>query len=1263
MDKNSDNDMEQIAIIGMAGRFPGANNVNQLWKNLRKGINCLSRFSDDSLLKKGVKKEDLDIPNYVKAGYVIENIEYFDAEFFGYNAKDAEFMDPQQRIFLEIAWEALENAGCNPDTYAGSIGVFGGTSTSDYAKRIPAAQSGVTTGLDSFQTMLANDVDFLATRVSYKLNLKGPSLSLQTACSTSLVAVHLACQNLLTYQCDIALAGGVSIRLPQDVGYTYHEGMIWSPDGNCRAFDAKAHGTVLGRGAGIVVLKRLSEAIEEKDFIYAIIKGSAINNDGAIKVSYTAPSVDGQAQVIKMAHALSNTSPETIDYIEAHGTGTKLGDPIEIEALTTAFRAGTNKTGFCGIGSLKTNIGHLDIAAGIASLIKTALALQHKEIPPSLNYESPNPNIDFSDSPFYVVNRLQAWESNDRPRRAGVSSFGVGGTNAHVILEEAPPQAPDVQSDAAQLLLLSAKTPAALQSSAEALLNYFRANPGCSLSNAAYTLQTGRKQFRYRRAAVCRDVSQAIKILSSHDAEAIARPVADTNSKKIAFMFSGQGSQYINMCRGLYNEEQFFRSQVDHCAEILKKQLGLDLREVLFPSVSEEQARQLINQTWITQPALFVIEYCLVRLLMQWGLRPDAMVGHSIGEYVAACLAGVFSLEDSLALVAIRGRMIQDIEPGAMLSVPLAEEEISPILPRELAIAAINAPKMTVVSGKIDLVEAFKEKLSTEKNIASIIIHTSHAFHSDMMEPIVNEFAKQVSSFERKKPEVPFVSNVSGTWITEQQATSPEYWAQHLRRTVRFSDCMTTLYKGGYRNFVEVGPGQALTMFARRHQKGNETLILRTTRKPMDKEDDRSLLLNNLGELWVAGIDINWDSFQGDRARHKTPLPTYPFQRKRYWIEEDDSAMISAKGDVSLKPIASVDHIPPQRPSSHIQIARNDLELQISNIFSDLLGIQHVDVRDNFFEVGGDSLLAAQLLAHLKKVSGANLSLADIFEHPSVEGLAEQIKHGGGRLRSTVIELNKASSDQLIYFVVGIQIYQALAQYLDDTACCYGTFLPVEETLFSTGVKLNEWTVGHLAAAYRDEIQRHSQGRPLSIVGISFGGVVGYELARQLTEAGVKIPLLVMLDSLLPSGMSRNYIKWVSAQAASIIRSGAGPFFKKVKSRLSARQQKRSRKTFRMAAINEALPDQRLVVYADAVERFEAMNADAIYGGRTLLIQAQDAPRYPGYNIAQHFGWAKHLTGEFYVDSAPGDHLGILKPPHVEITANIIKRVLQSGGK
>ncbi|HEY3581179.1 MAG TPA: type I polyketide synthase, partial [Pyrinomonadaceae bacterium] len=724
----------EIAVIGMACRVPGARNVDEFWRNLRDGVESISFFSDAEMIAAGVEPKSLTNPNLVKAGGVLPDIELFDASFFGYSPREAELLDPQQRFFLECAWEALESAGYDPQHVADTTGVFAGVGPNGYLFNIYSAQSLVNT-TDGMQIVLANDKDYVATRVSYKFNLKGPSVNVQSACSTSLLATHLACQSLLSGACDMALAGGVTINIRQKTGYIYQEGGILSPDGHTRAFDACSHGCVGGSGVGVVVLKRLEDALKNGDSILAVIKGSAANNDGSLKVGFTAPSVEGQAAVIGAALDVAEVTPETIDYVEAHGTATRIGDPIEIAALTQAYRERTSASGFCAIGALKTNIGHLDAAAGVTGLIKTVLALQQKEIPPSLHYEKPNPQIDFAGTPFFVNRDLAQWQSNGHPRRAGVSSFGIGGTNVHVILEEAPVVSSADNSRGWQMLVLSARSEAALAAKTTALAEHLKQHSELNLANVAYTLQAGRTPFTHRKVVLCRDHEEAIKTLERTDTKQSWTGSADLNEQSVVFMFPGQGGQHVNMARELYDTEPFFREIVDGCCERLRDQLGFDLRSVLYPDEAraEEAAAERLKQTLCTQPALFVIEYALAKLLGKWGVHPQAMIGHSIGVYVAACLAGVLTLDEALQLIATRARLMQELPGGLMLSVPLPEAEIRPLLrDNDLSLAAVNGPSLCVVSGPFEEINDLSRRLA-ERGIDCKTLHTSHAFHSAMM--------------------------------------------------------------------------------------------------------------------------------------------------------------------------------------------------------------------------------------------------------------------------------------------------------------------------------------------------------------------------------------------------------------------------------------------------------------------------------------------------------------------------------------------------
>lgn len=895
-----------IAVIGMSGRFPQAQNLDAFWHNLRDGIESISFFSDQELESVGVDSIVLNDPHYVKANTVLENLELFDASFFDYSPRTAEIMDPQHRLFLETAWEALENAGYNSKTSESRISVYGSASISSYFlfNLFSNTELIKLVGLD--QIRHNNRTDNLTTRVAYKLDLKGSAITVQTACSSSLVAVHLACQSLIDRECDMALAGGVSVTALQKAGYFYQEGGILSPDGHCRAFDAQAKGTVSGDGVGIVVLKRLADALADGDCIHAVIKGSAINNDGSSKVGYTAPSIDGQAKVIAEALAVAQVKSEMVSYVEAHGTGTSLGDPIEIAALTKSFGATTDKKGFCAIGSVKTNIGHLDSAAGVTGLIKTILALKHQQIPPSLHFKQPNPQIDFANSPFYVNNKLSEWKSNGHPRYAGVSSFGIGGTNAHIILEEAPDVKPSNFGRIQKLLVISAKTSSALETATDNFVKHLQQYPELNLADVAYTLGVGRRAFDHRRMVVCQDLNDTIKILETKDPQRVFTHFQEPCEREVVFMFPGQGSQYVEMGRELYQTEPIFREQVDYCCEILIPVLGLDLRTILYPSEEQtQQAAQELTQTDITQPALFVIEYALAKLWMIWGVHPCAMIGHSIGEYVAACLAGVFSLEDALVLVSARGQLMQQMPAGDMLAVPLLEKKVQSMLGEELALAAINAPSLCVVSGLKSAIDELHNKL-TEEGVDSRRLHTSHAFHSQMMEPIIEPFMAQVKKINLKAPQIPFVSNVTGTWITVAEATDSSYWAKHLRETVRFAEGIAEFVQQPRRILLEVGPGRTLSTLARRHpDKAAEQVILNSLRHPQEHGSDVTFLLNTLGQLWLTGVEVDWSGFYTHEQHRRLPLPTYPFERQRYWIDPKKQTDV-IKMDVETLPTTSL---------------------------------------------------------------------------------------------------------------------------------------------------------------------------------------------------------------------------------------------------------------------------------------------------------------------------------------------------------------------
>ncbi|MCF1461932.1 acyltransferase domain-containing protein [Agrobacterium vitis] len=862
----SDDNRHHIAVIGMAGRFPGAPDVERFWQNLVDGAESIERLSPEAFKQRGVSAETLALADFVAASTPLAGADRFDAGFFGYSPAEAEILDPQQRIFLECAWQALEAAGYVGDRYQGPIGVFAAAGINTYVFNLHD-NSRIRETVSPYELFVGNDKDFLATRTAFKLNLRGPAITVQTACSSSLVAVHMAAQSLLSGDCDMALAGGIA--LSQSSGYRAREGGILSPDGHCRAFDAASSGTVPGSGVGIVVLKRLEDALADGDTIDAVILGSAINNDGALKASFTAPQVDSQAAVIADAQAMAGVRADTIGYIEAHGTGTRLGDPIEVAALTKAFRRDTERRGFCALGSVKTNIGHLDTAAGIAGFIKAVLALKNRRIPASLHYENPNPQIDFAASPFFVNQRLRDWDNQIGTRRAGVSSFGIGGTNAHVVLEEAPPSPASKAGSGPELLLLSARTEEQLAASSEALAASLDRADAPALADVAHTLRHGRRDFAKRRFVVARDAKEAVSNLRNLSQTA----TAEGETAQAVFLFPGQGSPYTAMGKALYADLPAFRAPFDACASELDGLMGINFKACLFSNADD------LDRTAFAQPALFAVEYALAQALMSHGVKPTALHGHSIGEYVAACLAGIFDLETALQLVVARGRLMQAQAPGAMLAVMHADEPITPWLDGAITLAAANAPGLSVVSGPVEAIASLQARLK-DKGIAGRLLKTAHAFHSPMMTEAAVQFRDVVAGVRLSVPQIPLISNVTGTWMTAQDATDPDYWARHLLQPVRFEDGTRTLQSLAAPVFIEIGPGRALgTLTAVTGVDGSRILATLAEGK-----DESGQVLSAVGQFWQLNGVL--DSVEAS-GRRRVRLPTYPFQSERYWVDAD----------------------------------------------------------------------------------------------------------------------------------------------------------------------------------------------------------------------------------------------------------------------------------------------------------------------------------------------------------------------------------------
>ncbi|VEN73212.1 conserved hypothetical protein [Candidatus Desulfarcum epimagneticum] len=1122
---------EAIAIVGMSGRFPGAENLDEFWQNLKNGVESITFFNDEDALAAGTDPKLLKNPKFVKAHGVLENIEMFDADFFDMTPRDATFLDPQHRLFLECAWEALENAGYNSETYPGRIGVFAGTSFSTYLLRniLPNKLVDFPTS-DRLDMALTNHKDTMPMRVSFHMNLTGPSISLGTTCSTSLVAVHLAAQSLLTYQSDMAITGSSFLRVPPKEGYLYQEGMIYSPDGHIRTFDADSKGIVTGAGVGAVVMKRVDDAISDRDYIHAVIKGTAVNNDGSTKIGYTAPSISGQAEAISEAILMAGIDSSAITYIEAHGTGTELGDPVEVRALVKAFsRASVNgekKKHFCGIGSVKSNIGHLNHAAGMAGLLKTVLALKHQSLPPTLNFRKPNPDIDFDNSPFYVNTTHKKWDTQGSPRRAGVNAFGIGGTNAHVVLEEAPTQKPSKETRPYKLITLSAKTDAALSALTDNLAGHLEKHPDANFADVAYTLQVGRRTFKHRQFLVCKDSADATAKIRSQNFGQTRAELNKSANQGVALMFPGQGAQHINMGSELYETEPVFREQIDICAKILAPQMDLDLRDILYPRKKEaREAARRLEQTAITQPALFVIEHALARLLMSWGIHPEAMIGHSIGEYVAACLAEVLSLEDALMLVAERGRMIQKLPGGAMLAVALSPEESAPFINEKLSMAVINGQSQCVISGRAEDVKNLRDSLK-KKRIVCHLLSVSHAFHSDMMDPIINPFAERVEKTTLNPPRIPYLSNVTGAWITAEEATDPRYWSTHLRSTVCFDKGLGLLLRDDKRILLEAGPGRTLSVLARRHpDKQPDQIVMASMRHPSEKtQPDSAFLLTSLGKLWSAGVDIDWPKFHAHEERYRLPLPTYPFQKRRYWIDQPKPGHAEKKR-TSLTPFA-VPGDTEQKEKTNILSAkppRNANEQKIAEIWENVLGVRQPGIHDEFFELGGDSLSASKLVAKLCQSFKINLSVKTFLSAPTIAESAkwitkslENIPDEKQESLPSLVRLKKGSCPEKNVFLVHpidgyVYLYKDLARHLHSEHDVYGFQSPYLEKETNAFV-----TIEDMAAYYIEIMKTHQPEGPYILGGFSFGGVIAFEMARRLRRSGQMPKLLFMIDTPAP---------------------------------------------------------------------------------------------------------------------------------------------------
>ncbi len=986
----------EIAVVGMSGEFPKCKDIEEYWNAIVAGEECISFYTKEQLEEAGINPEVLKFEEYIRAKGEIPDIGLFDAGFFHISPQEAELMDPQHRLLLQCAWKALESAGINPDNYKGTIGVYAGKSLSSYLylNIFPHLKKIMAVG--NLQAAIGNDKDSMTTTIAYHLNLKGPAVTIQSSSSTSLVSVCMACQALLNYQCDAVLTGGITAGPPNRSGYLFEEGGIYSNDGHGHSFNEGSTGFVPGNGYGLAVLKRLEDAIEDGDKIWAVIKGFAINNDGSDKISYTAPSVDGHAEVVEMAQAMADVSPETIEFLESHGTGTKMGDPIEVAGLTKAFRKGTDKKQYCSLGSVKANIGHLDSAAGIAGFMKAVLTVNKGILPPLCGFEKLNPEIHLEDSPFYISTEAKPWTPSCGVRRAGISSLGMGGTNAHVIVEEPPVTKDSDNIEKVRIIPLSGKTAYSLEENRKNLSSFLKVHAREKLSDVAYTLSLGRKEFLYRDAIACTSIQDAIEQLDEREGYVECM----TNKQNTVFMFPGQGTQYPSMMYGLYEKYPVFRENMEACRNYILEFMGTDILDYL--NGTNQNAEELEN-TRLAQPVIFATSYCTAMLYQSLGIKPSAMIGHSVGEYVAATIAGVFSLRDALYLVTNRARLMSEAERGAMLSIKASANQIKELTDANVDIAAINAPSLCVVSGTFEEIKKAKEDFDRH-GIFARQLKTSHAFHSYMMKEVAKEYEKLLQTVEFKKPEIPYISCIDGTWA-DMDSVSAEYWKKHITASVHFAAGMETLLSKENYLFVEVGAGKTLSTLADYQEvKEDELTFISAGRTIKDTISDEAFFMNGLASLWSHGVIVDWEAVYAGERRKKTYLPSYAFDRSLYWVDapadndlytEPNVQKVKAESKVEIdvqnkKTVTKKYHKRPRLHHDYLE-ASTETEKKLVGILKELLRIEPVGVTDSFFELGGQSLLAAQFLSKIHDEFPVHINMNEIFEHDTAQKLAKRI--------------------------------------------------------------------------------------------------------------------------------------------------------------------------------------------------------------------------------------------------------------------------------
>ncbi|MBN2715701.1 MAG: acyltransferase domain-containing protein [Deltaproteobacteria bacterium] len=1297
-DLNDTNAGNSVAIIGMSGRFPGANNISEFWEVLTQGLETIRHFTKEELLAEDFDAEYvLRQENFIRARGVLENIELFDAEFFCFTPAEAIFTDPQQRVWLELAYEALDVAGyARPDNDS-AIGVYTGYLNSTYLmhnllKNRTDVENYVRTRYSNdFSYMINNTNSYIATRTAYKLNLRGPAINLQTACSTSLVSIILAVQSLLQFESDICIAGGINIAVPQTTGYFHQEGAIHSNDGHCRPFDASAAGTVFGSGGGAVVLKRLDEAIEDQDHIYAVIRGAAMNNDGANKVGFTAPSVEGQAACIALAQSIAEVAPESISYIEAHGTGTPMGDPIEVAGLVRAFGDCDGKRHFCGLGSVKSNIGHLDAGAGIAGLIKTVLSLQNKKIPATLHFKKPNPAINFSDTPFFVVDKLTDWDTNGNPRRAGVSSFGVGGTNAHLILEEAPPVQVSGESRHHQLLLFSAKTQNSVIGFAQSLADAFSVNAQLNVADAAWTLLKKRQRFVARRFVVCDNDSRSaatnlksLKVPLSGSGQCIALP------DKIAFGFPGQGSHYYGMGEQLADHEPVFKSTLAECCELANQFIDEDLSEIFTTKISTDEYASRMNHNGIAQLAIFSVDYSIAKLWLSWGLQPEYLLGHSLGEWVAACISGVLSLEHAIEAVWHRGRLMQSVSgDGGALTVFSDFETIKPYLKSDNHFAAENAPQLTLISGPQKAIKALKQRLD-DAEIKSRELSISVAVHSPVLDQVIAPFEEILRSLPFKQPTIPILSTATGEQLSPQQTVDPAYWAGQLRKPVQFRTAIDALWRAGKLvAMIECGPGNALSSLCRlQGAEATRHIAVSSLGGPKNLHEHKQLL-TAVGKLWVSGVEVDTEAFFAHEQRKIAPIPAYCFDRKRYWVDPP-AVSTDYQRDIQTVTSASDGRI---TSASAVAAASSpkDVESVLKQIWSEVLGVTNIESSDNFRDLGGDSLGAVRLMECIRKETGVGLPLSALDSAPTIVELAKLItadgaatEELGGAGKSCLVPVKQATvgSNRPILFIPhggGGDVhwgYVNISAGFDKEQAIWGFEHPKDRKFDS---------FSEMAIYYVDQLKHVQPLGPYYLAGYCFSGVLAYTMACELRKRGEHVAFLGIMEA-EPAGpeptkisINKDFITGLAVNMPITVRtllnqspeqrktkflkriihlkeSGAYKLGKMLNLPTDERHPDRQITAADLLRGAEQIPDEMMEVWNHNLQLFQN-HISAMSDIALEVFRTRQQPLFSSHDPS--LGWRRLTSANVTCHTVEGNHVTVVEPPYAAQLGRVVQERLR----